>query len=37
MSSNEHQGRGRQVEPLKAGWSDIFNYAILEIDERKNS
>lgn len=29
------EGRGRQVLPLKAGWSDNFEYSILETDERK--
>lgn len=31
------EGRGRQVLPLKSGWSDNFEYAILETDERKLS
>ncbi len=31
------EGRGRQVLPLKSGWSDNFEYAILETDKRKNS
>jgi len=30
------EGRGRQVLPLKNGWSDNFEFAILETDERKN-
>lgn len=30
------EGRGRQVLPLKKGWSDNFEYSILETDERKN-
>jgi len=30
------EGRGRQVLPLKSGWSDNFEYSILETDERKN-
>ncbi len=30
------EGRKRQVLPLKSGWSDNFEYAILETDERKN-
>ena len=29
------EGRKRQVLPLKSGWSDNFEYAILETDERK--
>lgn len=29
------EGRGRKVLPLKSGWSDNFEYAILETDERK--
>ena len=29
------EGRGRQLLPLKSGWSDNFEYAILETDERK--
>ncbi|MFK8037818.1 MAG: GNAT family N-acetyltransferase [Crocinitomicaceae bacterium] len=28
------EGRGRQVLPLKSGWSDNFEYAILESDKR---
>lgn len=28
------EGRGRQVLPLKSGWSDNFEYAILETDPR---
>lgn len=31
------EGRRRQVLPLKSGWSDNFEYAILETDERKPS
>lgn len=31
------EGRLRQVLPLKSGWSDNFEYSILETDERKNS
>ncbi len=31
------EGRGRKVLPLKSGWSDNFEYAILETDERKSS
>jgi RimJ/RimL family protein N-acetyltransferase len=27
------EGRGRQVLPLQSGWSDIFEYAILESDK----
>lgn len=30
------EGRKRQVLPLKSGWSDNFEYAILETDERKS-
>lgn len=30
------EGRGRQILPLKSGWSDNFEYAILESDVRKN-
>ncbi|NJM78926.1 MAG: GNAT family N-acetyltransferase [Flavobacterium sp.] len=30
------EGRGRQILPLKSGWSDNFEYAILESDRRKN-
>ena len=29
------EGHLRQVLPLKSGWSDNFEYAILETDERK--
>lgn len=29
------EGRGRQVLPLASGWSDNFEYSILESDERK--
>lgn len=29
------EGRRRQILPLKSGWSDNFEYAILESDERK--
>ncbi len=29
------EGRGRQVLPLKSGWSDNFEYSILDTDERK--
>lgn len=29
------EGRGRQLLPLKSGWSDNFEYAILESDQRK--
>lgn len=29
------EGRGRQILPLKTGWSDNFEYAILESDRRK--
>ncbi|MFT6336980.1 MAG: ribosomal-protein-alanine N-acetyltransferase [Saprospiraceae bacterium] len=31
------EGRGRQILPLKSGWSDNFEYAILETDKRKQS
>jgi len=31
------EGRGRQVLPLKSGWSDNFEYSILETDQRKRS
>jgi ribosomal-protein-alanine N-acetyltransferase len=31
------EGRGRQVLPLKSGWSDNFEYSILETDERKTN
>ncbi len=31
------EGRGRQILPLKSGWSDNFKYSILETDERKNN
>lgn len=31
------EGRGRQILPLKSGWSDNFEYAILETDKRKLS
>ena len=29
------EGRGREILPLKSGWSDNFEYAILESDMRK--
>ena len=29
------EGRGRQLLPLKSGWSDNFEFSILETDERK--
>ena len=29
--------RGREILPLKSGWSDNFEYSILESDERKQS
>lgn len=29
------EGRLRQVLPLKSGWSDNFEYSIIETDERK--
>ena len=28
------EGRLRQILPLKTGWSDNFQYSILETDER---
>jgi ribosomal-protein-alanine N-acetyltransferase len=31
------EGRGRQLLPLKTGWSDNFEYSILETDERRKS
>jgi len=31
------EGRGRQVLPLKSGWSDNFEYSILETDERRDN
>ena len=31
------EGRGRQILPLKSGWSDNFAYSILETDIRKLS
>lgn len=31
------EGRLRQVLPLKSGWSDNFEYSILETDERKHT
>ena len=31
------EGRGRQILPLKSGWSDNFEYSILETDKRKLS
>ena len=31
------EGRGRQLLPLKNGWSDNFEYSILETDERKKN
>ena len=30
------EGRLRQILPLKSGWSDNFEYSILDTDERKN-
>ena len=30
------EGRGRQILPLTSGWSDNFEYAILDTDLRKN-
>jgi ribosomal-protein-alanine N-acetyltransferase len=29
------EGRGRQILPLKSGWSDNFEYSILETDKRQ--
>jgi ribosomal-protein-alanine N-acetyltransferase len=29
------EGRGRQILPLKGGWSDNFEYSILDTDTRK--
>ena len=29
------EGRRRQILPLSSGWSDNFEYAILETDKRK--
>jgi RimJ/RimL family protein N-acetyltransferase len=31
------EGRGRQILPLRSGWSDNFAYSILESDTRKES
>ena len=31
------EGRGRKILPLKSGWSDNFQYSILETDKRKLS
>ncbi|UQD57009.1 GNAT family N-acetyltransferase [Flavobacterium sp. K5-23] len=31
------EGRGRQLLPLKSGWSDNFEYSILETDDRKTN
>ena len=33
----KREGRGRQILPLKSGWSDNFEYSILETDKRKLS
>ncbi|PCJ66570.1 MAG: GNAT family N-acetyltransferase [Bacteroidetes bacterium] len=30
------EGRGRLMLPLKSGWSDNYQYSILDTDERKN-
>ena len=30
----KREGRGRQILPLKSGWSDNFTYSILETDPR---
>ena len=35
-SGMQKEGRGRQILPLKSGWSDNFEYSILETDERRN-
>lgn len=32
----KREGHARQTLPLKSGWSDNYEYAILETDERKN-
>jgi RimJ/RimL family protein N-acetyltransferase len=31
------EGIGRQILPLKSGWTDNYEYSILETDERKLS
>lgn len=31
------EGRGRQILPLKSGWSDNYEYAILETDVRNSN
>jgi ribosomal-protein-alanine N-acetyltransferase len=31
------EGRGRQLLPLKWGWSDNFEYAILKTDDRNTN
>ena len=31
------EGRRRQILPLKSGWSDNFEYSILENDERESN
>jgi RimJ/RimL family protein N-acetyltransferase len=31
------EGIGRQILPLKSGWSDNFAYSMLESDDRKNN
>lgn len=31
------EGRGRQLLPLKSGWSDNFEYAILKTDDRNRT
>lgn len=31
----KREGRGRKVLPLKSGWSDNYEYAILETDEQR--
>jgi ribosomal-protein-alanine N-acetyltransferase len=32
----KREGHAKQTLPLKSGWSDNYEYAILETDERKN-
>lgn len=32
----KREGHARQSLPLKSGWSDNFEYAILETDKRKS-
>jgi ribosomal-protein-alanine N-acetyltransferase len=33
----KREGHARQILPLKSGWSDNFEYAILETDKRKSN